>query len=69
MWGWGEDQEAEVDFLPCRWFFGCISRLEAMDRLQAEDNSKGAFLVRVSKKPGADYVLSGTASQISPHLC
>ncbi|EDL88742.1 PTK6 protein tyrosine kinase 6 (predicted) [Rattus norvegicus] len=40
------------------WFFGCISRSEAMHRLQSEDYPKGTFLIRVSQKPGADYVLS-----------
>lgn len=48
--------------LPCRWFFGCISRSEAVRRLQAEGNAAGTFLIRVSEKPGADYVLSGAAS-------
>ena len=56
--------------LPCRWFFGRISRSEALHRLQAEGNTAGAFLVRVSEKPGADYVLSGTASlALLPALC
>uniref|UniRef100_A0A452SKI5 Tyrosine-protein kinase n=1 Tax=Ursus americanus TaxID=9643 RepID=A0A452SKI5_URSAM len=45
------------------WFFGRISRSEAVHRLQAEGNGPGAFLVRVSEKPGADYVLSGTAGR------
>ncbi|XP_006500648.1 protein-tyrosine kinase 6 isoform X1 [Mus musculus] len=49
------------------WFFGCISRSEAMHRLQAEDNSKGAFLIRVSQKPGADYVLSVRDAQAVRH--
>ncbi|KAM5305450.1 protein-tyrosine kinase 6 isoform 1-T1 [Glossophaga mutica] len=40
------------------WFFGRISRSEALHRLQADDNEPGAFLIRVSEKPGADYVLS-----------
>lgn len=40
-----------------------------MHRLQSEDYPKGTFLIRVSQKPGADYVLSGTASQTSPCLC
>lgn len=47
---------------PPRWFFGHISRSEALHMLQAEGNVEGAFLVRVSEKPGADYVLSGMAS-------
>ncbi|XP_076786521.1 protein-tyrosine kinase 6 isoform X3 [Arvicanthis niloticus] len=49
------------------WFFGCISRSEAMHRLQAEDNSKGTFLIRVSQKPGADYVLSVRDAQAVRH--
>ncbi|XP_036281860.1 protein-tyrosine kinase 6 [Pipistrellus kuhlii] len=40
------------------WFFGCISRSEAVHRLQADGSGPGAFLIRVSEKPGADYVLS-----------
>ncbi|XP_017736725.1 PREDICTED: protein-tyrosine kinase 6 isoform X2 [Rhinopithecus bieti] len=40
------------------WFFGCISRSEAVHLLQAEGNAAGTFLIRVSEKPGADYVLS-----------
>ncbi|XP_044774995.1 protein-tyrosine kinase 6 [Neomonachus schauinslandi] len=43
---------------PLWWFFGRISRSEALHRLQAEGIKPGAFLVRVSEKPGADYVLS-----------
>lgn len=46
----------------CRWFFGCISRSEAVHRLQADGSGPGAFLIRVSEKPGADYVLSGAAA-------
>lgn len=45
---------------PSRWFFGRISRSEAVHRLQAGGSAPGAFLIRVSEKPGADYVLSGT---------
>jgi hypothetical protein len=49
--------------MPCpdRWFFGRISRSEAMHRLQAEGSLTGTFLIRVSEKAGADYVLSGTS--------
>ncbi|XP_008841499.1 protein-tyrosine kinase 6 [Nannospalax galili] len=49
------------------WFFGYISRSEAMHRLQAEGNSTGAFLIRVSEKPGADYVLSVRDAQAVRH--
>lgn len=53
-----------------RWFFGCISRSEASHRLLAEGTGRGTFLLRVSEKPGADYVLSGTtpARPPLPHL-
>lgn len=53
-----------------RWFFGCISRSEASHRLLAEGTGRGTFLLRVSEKPGADYVLSGTTPARSslPHL-
>lgn len=40
---------------PLRWFFGLVSRSEAVHQLQAEDNRPGAFLVRVSEKPGAMF--------------
>lgn len=42
-----------------RWFFGRISRSEALHRLQAAGTEPGTFLIRASEKPGADYVLSG----------
>ncbi|XP_063153000.1 protein-tyrosine kinase 6 [Candoia aspera] len=40
------------------WFFGQISRSEAVLRLMSEENKSGAFLIRISEKSGADYVLS-----------
>ncbi|XP_058289243.1 protein-tyrosine kinase 6 [Hylobates moloch] len=49
------------------WFFGCISRSEAVHRLQAEGNAAGAFLIRVSEKPSADYVLSVRDTQAVRH--
>ncbi|XP_070935154.1 protein-tyrosine kinase 6 isoform X2 [Macaca nemestrina] len=49
------------------WFFGCISRSEAVRRLQAEGNAAGTFLIRVSEKPGADYVLSVRDAQAVRH--
>ncbi|XP_049506417.1 protein-tyrosine kinase 6 isoform X2 [Panthera uncia] len=49
------------------WFFGRISRSEALHRLRAEGNTAGAFLVRVSEKPGADYVLSVRDDQVVRH--
>ncbi|XP_004620301.1 protein-tyrosine kinase 6 [Sorex araneus] len=49
------------------WFFGCISRSEATHRLQAEGVGRGAFLIRVSQKPGADYVLSVRDTQTVRH--
>ncbi|KAF7460878.1 Hypothetical predicted protein [Marmota monax] len=59
--GVGSAETQAVSSLPCRWFFGQISRSEAVHQLQAEGNPTGAFLIRVSGKLGADYVLSGTA--------
>ncbi|XP_057557652.1 protein-tyrosine kinase 6-like isoform X2 [Hippopotamus amphibius kiboko] len=50
------------------WFFGRISRSEALHRLQAAGSEPGAFLIRVSEKPGADYVLSGTRSTPTPPI-
>nr|XP_031289287.1 protein-tyrosine kinase 6 isoform X3 [Camelus dromedarius] len=49
------------------WFFGRISRSEASHRLQAEGKERGAFLIRVSEKPGADYVLSVQDAQAVRH--
>ncbi|XP_063104088.1 protein-tyrosine kinase 6 isoform X2 [Cavia porcellus] len=49
------------------WFFGNISRSEATHRLQAEGSSPGTFLVRVSEKSGADYVLSVRDAQAVRH--
>ncbi|XP_004644246.1 protein-tyrosine kinase 6 [Octodon degus] len=49
------------------WFFGHISRSEATHRLQAQGSSPGTFLVRVSKKSGADYVLSVRDTQAVRH--
>ncbi|XP_049725649.1 protein-tyrosine kinase 6 isoform X1 [Elephas maximus indicus] len=49
------------------WFFGRISRSEALHRLQADGNETGAFLVRVSEKPSADYVLSVRDKQTVRH--
>ncbi|KAM8773864.1 protein-tyrosine kinase 6 isoform 2-T2 [Rhynchonycteris naso] len=49
-------EEETVESEP--WFFGHISRSEAVHRLQAHGNEPGSFLIRVSEKPGADYVLS-----------
>nr|XP_045220078.1 protein-tyrosine kinase 6 [Macaca fascicularis] len=49
------------------WFFGCISRSEAVRRLQAEGNTAGTFLIRVSEKPGANYVLSVRDAQAVRH--
>lgn len=43
-----------------RWFFGHISRSEALHRLQAAGTEPGTFLIRASEKPDTDYVLSGT---------
>ncbi|XP_069892850.1 protein-tyrosine kinase 6-like [Dipodomys merriami] len=58
-------EEETVESEP--WFFGRISRSEATHRLQAEGSSTGSFLVRVSEKPGADYVLSVRDAQAVRH--
>ncbi|XP_029774738.1 protein-tyrosine kinase 6 [Suricata suricatta] len=58
-------EEETVESEP--WFFGRISRSEALHRLQAEGGSAGTFLVRVSEKPGADYVLSVWDGQAVRH--
>lgn len=65
--GWAAWGSASSGHTPPRWFFGRISRSEALHRLQAEGNKPGAFLIRVSEKPGVDYVLSGTVP--APPLC
>ncbi|XP_036608674.1 protein-tyrosine kinase 6 [Trichosurus vulpecula] len=49
------------------WFFGQISRSEALHRLLAEENKTGTFLIRISEKTGADYVLSVRDNQIVRH--
>ncbi|XP_001506767.1 protein-tyrosine kinase 6 [Ornithorhynchus anatinus] len=49
------------------WYFGQISRTEALHRLLSEENRTGAFLVRTSEKKGADYVLSVRDDQIVRH--
>ncbi|KAM9589758.1 LOW QUALITY PROTEIN: protein-tyrosine kinase 6 [Trichechus inunguis] len=49
------------------WFSGCISRSEALHWLQADGNETGAFLVRISEKPGADYILSVRDKQTVQH--
>lgn len=49
------------------WFFGRISRSEASHQLLAAGMERGAFLVRVSEKPGADYVLSVRDQQVVRH--
>ncbi|XP_045050703.1 protein-tyrosine kinase 6 isoform X5 [Desmodus rotundus] len=58
-------EEETVESEP--WFFGRISRSEALHRLQADGNESGAFLIRVSEKPGADYVLSVRDRQTVRH--
>lgn len=50
-----------------RWFFGRISRSEALHRLQAAGTEPGTFLIRASEKPGADYVLSVRDRQTVRH--
>ncbi|KAJ6665758.1 hypothetical protein lerEdw1_002128 [Lerista edwardsae] len=40
------------------WFFGQMSRSETVHQLLSEENRRGAFLIRISEKKGAEYVLS-----------
>uniref|UniRef100_A0A8D2IU07 non-specific protein-tyrosine kinase n=1 Tax=Varanus komodoensis TaxID=61221 RepID=A0A8D2IU07_VARKO len=47
---------------PEPWFFGKISRSESVHLLMSEENEIGAFLIRISEKKEADYVLSGENS-------
>ncbi|XP_034297170.1 protein-tyrosine kinase 6 [Pantherophis guttatus] len=49
------------------WFFGQISRSEAVLRLMSEKNKSGAFLVRISEKIGADFVLSVRDGHLTRH--
>ncbi|XP_026544252.1 protein-tyrosine kinase 6 [Notechis scutatus] len=49
------------------WFFGQISRSEAVLRLMSEKNKSGAFLVRISEKIGADFVLSVRDGNLTRH--
>lgn len=49
------------------WFCGPISRSEASHRLLAAGVEQGAFLVRTSEKPGANYVLSVRDRQTVRH--
>ncbi|KAM3838524.1 protein-tyrosine kinase 6 [Vipera latastei] len=49
------------------WFFGQISRSEAVLRLMSQENKSGAFLVRISEKIGADFVLSVRDGNLARH--
>uniref|UniRef100_A0A452H9J2 Tyrosine-protein kinase n=1 Tax=Gopherus agassizii TaxID=38772 RepID=A0A452H9J2_9SAUR len=49
------------------WFFGQISRSEALHRLLSEKNKTGAFLIRISEKKDTDYVLSVRDDSIVRH--
>ncbi|XP_015262709.1 PREDICTED: protein-tyrosine kinase 6, partial [Gekko japonicus] len=68
--GAGRDCEEEEGYVPYNyvvkketveaepWFFGQISRSESVHRLLSEETKTGAFLIRISEKKGAEYVLS-----------
>ncbi|XP_075427626.1 protein-tyrosine kinase 6 isoform X2 [Ascaphus truei] len=49
-------EEGTVEVQP--WFFGELSRTEAVDLLVTEENETGSFLIRVSEKQGFPYALS-----------
>uniref|UniRef100_A0A8D0G464 Tyrosine-protein kinase n=1 Tax=Sphenodon punctatus TaxID=8508 RepID=A0A8D0G464_SPHPU len=49
------------------WFFGQISRSETQRRLMSEENKTGSFLIRVSEKKGADFVLSVRDDSVVRH--
>ncbi|XP_007444794.2 protein-tyrosine kinase 6, partial [Python bivittatus] len=68
--GRGSDPSCHFFFFFCRphrWFFGQISRSEAVLRLMSEENKSGAFLIRISEKSGADYVLSVRDGSLARH--
>lgn len=48
-----------------RWFFGKISRSESLHLVLADRNPTGAFLIRISEKKGAEYVLSGKGTRFA----
>ncbi|KAM4030986.1 protein-tyrosine kinase 6 [Anomaloglossus baeobatrachus] len=50
------------------WFFGDLSRTEAVSLLMKEGNTVGSFLVRVSDKHGFVYALSARAQNIVRHF-
>ncbi|XP_067410646.1 protein-tyrosine kinase 6 [Emydura macquarii macquarii] len=49
------------------WFFGQISRSETLHRLLSGENKTGAFLIRISEKKDAAYVLSVRDDSIVRH--
>uniref|UniRef100_A0A8D2J4D5 Tyrosine-protein kinase n=1 Tax=Varanus komodoensis TaxID=61221 RepID=A0A8D2J4D5_VARKO len=51
-------ETVEAEPPPSLWFFGKISRSESVHLLMSEENEIGAFLIRISEKKEADYVLS-----------
>uniref|UniRef100_A0A8C8VEH5 Tyrosine-protein kinase n=1 Tax=Pelusios castaneus TaxID=367368 RepID=A0A8C8VEH5_9SAUR len=49
------------------WFFGQMSRSETLHRLLSEENKTGAFLIRISEKKDAAYVLSVRHDSVVRH--
>ncbi|XP_006021754.1 protein-tyrosine kinase 6 [Alligator sinensis] len=49
------------------WFFGKISRSESLHLVLADRNPTGAFLIRISEKKGAEYVLSVRDDSVVRH--
>uniref|UniRef100_A0A7M4FUI7 Tyrosine-protein kinase n=1 Tax=Crocodylus porosus TaxID=8502 RepID=A0A7M4FUI7_CROPO len=49
------------------WFFGKISRSESLHQVLADRNPTGAFLIRISEKKGAEYVLSVRDDSVVRH--
>ncbi len=46
-------------FCSFRWFFGKLSRVEALNHLMSAENDNGSFLVRISEIESMAFVLSG----------
>ncbi|XP_074867442.1 protein-tyrosine kinase 6 [Carettochelys insculpta] len=49
------------------WFFGPMSRSESLHRLLSGKNKRGAFLIRISEKNEAEYVLSVRDDSVVRH--
>lgn len=46
-------------FVSFRWFFGKMSRFEALSHLMFAGNNNGSFLVRISETDSTGFVISG----------